>query len=83
MAIRQLDRLKKLDGSGIARRTSGGTATNSALFIPNPAIATVSELKKVVPAETLASVYPGDKFKLKMDESIATVVSSSSDYIGR
>ena len=83
VAIRQLDRLKKLDRSGIARRTSGRTATNSARFIPDPAIASVSELKKVALAETLASVSRGDKFKLKMDESIATVVSSSGDYIGR
>ena len=83
VTIRQLGRLKKLDGSGIARRTSGGIATNSARFIPDPAIATVSELKKVALAETLASVSPGNKFKLKMDESIATVVSSSGDYIGR
>ena len=82
VAIRQLDRLEKLDGAGIARRTSGGTATNSALFISDPAVATVSELKKVAPAETLASVSPGDKFKLKMDESIATVSSSTGDYIG-
>ena len=82
VAIRQLDRLEKLDGAGIARRTSGGTATNSALFISDPAVATVSELKKVAPAETLASVSPGDKFKLKIDESIATISSASGDYIG-
>ncbi|MBT3994403.1 MAG: hypothetical protein HOF01_01235 [Chloroflexi bacterium] len=82
VSARQLDRLKKLDASGIARRTSGGTATNSALFISDPAIATVSELKKVASADVLAAVSPGDKFKIVVDETIVTVNASSGDYVG-
>jgi hypothetical protein len=82
VATRQLERLSMLDSSGIARRTSGGSATSSALFIADPAVATVSELKKVAPADVLAAVSPGDKFKLVVDESIMSVTSNSGDYIG-
>jgi hypothetical protein len=82
VAIRQLDRLKKLDEGGIARRTSGGTATNSALFIADPAVATVSDLNKVAEPDVLAAVSPGDKFKLKIDETIATVSTRSGEYVG-
>jgi tetratricopeptide (TPR) repeat protein len=82
VATRQLERLMQLDSSGIARRTSGGTATSSALFLSDPAVATVSELKKVAASDVLAAVSPGDKFKLVIDESIATVKSSSGDYVG-
>jgi tetratricopeptide (TPR) repeat protein len=81
VAIRQIDRLSKLDSSGIARRTSGGTATNSALFISDPAVATVSELKKVANSEVLAAVSPGDKFKLVIEDSIASVNTSSGEYV--
>ena len=82
VADRQLDRLKKLDGSNIARRTSGGTATSSALFISDPAVATVSGLKKVAAPDALAAVSPGDKFKLEIDESIITVKTRGGDYVG-
>lgn len=82
VAMRQLERLSKLDSSGIARRTSGGTATNSALFISDPAVATVSELKKVAPSEVLAAVSPGDKFKLAVDDTILSVTTSSGEYVG-
>jgi len=71
-----------LDSSNIARRTSGGTATNSALFLSDPAVATVSELKKVATPDVLAAVSPGDKFKLVIDESIVTVKSAGGDYVG-
>ena len=46
VVIRQMARFSMLDSKGVIRRTSGGTATNSALFISDPAVATVSELKK-------------------------------------
>ena len=82
VAIRQIDRLAKLDSSDIARRTSGGTATSSALFISDPAIATVSDLKKVASADVRAAVSPGDKFKLVIEDSIASVNTSSGEYIG-
>ena len=82
VATRQLERLSKLNTSGIARRTSGGFATNSALFIADPAIASVSELKKVASADVLATVSPGDKFKLVIDEKIMSVTSHGGDYIG-
>jgi tetratricopeptide (TPR) repeat protein len=82
VADRQLDRLKKLGGSNIARRTSGGTATSSALFISDPAVATVSGLKKVAAPDALAAVSPGDKFKLEIDESIITVKTRGGDYVG-
>ncbi|MBT4126750.1 MAG: tetratricopeptide repeat protein [Chloroflexi bacterium] len=81
VATRQLERLSKLD-SGIARRTSGGTATNSALFISDPAVATVSELKKVTSAEILASISPGDKFKLVVDDTIMSVTTNGGEYVG-
>ena len=81
VATRQLERLPKLD-SGIARRTSGGTATNSALFISDPAVATVSELKKVTSAEILASISPGDKFKLVVDDTIMSVTTNGGEYVG-
>lgn len=82
VAIRQIDRLAKLDSSGIARRTSGGTATSSALFISDPAIATVSDLKKVASPDVRAAVSPGDKFKLVIEDSIASVNTSSGEYNG-
>jgi len=82
VATRQLERLSKLDTSGIARRTSGGTATNSALFISDPAVATVSELKKVATADVLAAISPGDKFKLVLDDRIMSVTTGGGDYIG-
>ncbi|MEE8045833.1 MAG: CDC27 family protein [Dehalococcoidia bacterium] len=82
VAVRQLERLRKLDDGGIARRTSGGTPTNSALFISDPAVATVSDLKKVTTPDVLAAVSPGDKFKLKIDETIATVTTAAGEYVG-
>jgi len=82
VATRQLERLSKLNSSGIARRTSGGTATNSALFISDPAIATVSELKKVASPDVLAAVSPGDKFKLVVDDTIMSVTTNGGDYVG-
>jgi tetratricopeptide (TPR) repeat protein len=82
VATRQIERLSKLDNSGIARRTSGGTATNSALFISDPAVATVSELKKVTSAEILASISPGDKFKLVVDDTIMSVTTNGGEYVG-
>ncbi|MBC8453278.1 MAG: CDC27 family protein [Chloroflexi bacterium] len=82
VATRQLERLSKLDKSGIVRRTSGGTATSSALFIADPAVATVSELKKVASAEVLAAVSPGDKFKLVVDDAIMSATTTGGDYIG-
>ncbi len=82
IAARQLDRLSKLDGSGIARRTSSGTATSSALFISDPAVATVSELKKVANADILAAISPGDKFKLVVDDTIMSVETIGGEYVG-
>ena len=82
VATRQLERLSKLNSSGITRRTSGGAATSPALFISDPAIATVSELKKVTSPEVLAAVSPGDKFKLVIDDSIVSVVTSTGEYVG-
>jgi hypothetical protein len=82
VATRQLERLAKLDSSGIARRTSGGTATNSALFISDPAVATVSELKKVASAEVLAAISPGDKFRLVIDDTILSIKTTGGEYVG-
>ena len=82
VATRQLERLSKLDNSNVARRTSGGTATNSALFISDPAVATVSELKKVADADVLAAISPGDKLKLVADEKILSITSRSGEYVG-
>ena len=82
VATRQLERLSKLNTSGISRRTSGGAATSSALFISDPAVATVSELKKVASPEVLAAVSPGDKFKLAVDDTIVSVTTSTSEYVG-
>lgn len=82
VANRQLDRLSKLSNSGISRRTSGGTATNSALFISDPAVATLSELKKVASAEVLASISPGDKFKIDVSDAVVAVHTSGGDLVG-
>lgn len=82
VATRQLDRLLKLNSSGVARRTSGGTATNSALFISDPAIATVSDLKKVAPAEVLAAISPGDKFKFDISDAVVTVYTKNGERVG-
>ncbi|NQW20130.1 MAG: CDC27 family protein [Chloroflexi bacterium] len=82
VAIRQSDRLSKLDSSGVVRRTSGGTATSSALFIADPAVATVSELKKVASLEVLAAISPGDKFNLVIDDTIAYATTTNGEYIG-
>lgn len=82
VATRQLERLSKLDDNNVARRTSGGTATNSALFISDPAIATVSELKKVATSEVLAAVSPGDKLKLSIDDTILSVSTRNGEYVG-
>jgi len=80
--IRQLDRPKKLDEDGIVRRTSGGAATNSALFISDLAVATVANLKKVADPDITATVSLGDKFKVKIDETIAAVSTTSGEYVG-
>jgi hypothetical protein len=71
-----------LDSKGVIRRTSGGTATNSGLFISDPAVATVSELKDVAPPEILAAISPGDKFKLDMSDAIVTVPTSRGELVG-
>jgi len=70
-----------LDSNGVTRRTSGGGATNSALFISDPAVATVSELKKVAEPDVLASVSPGDKLKMSIDRVI-TLSTKVGDYVG-
>ncbi|MDA1278425.1 MAG: tetratricopeptide repeat protein [Chloroflexi bacterium] len=82
VATKQMERLSKLNGSGIARRTSGGAATNSALFISDPAVATVSELNKIANAETLVAISPGDRFKLRLGDVGATVATSNGEYVG-
>jgi len=81
VAKRQLERLSNLDSNGVTRRTSGGGATNSALFISDPAVATVSELKKVAEPDVLASVSPGDKLKMSIDRVI-TLSTKVGDYVG-
>jgi hypothetical protein len=40
------------------------------LFISDPAVATISEFKKVASPEVLAAVSPCYKFKLVIDDSI-------------
>lgn len=82
VAQRQLDRLSMLGSKGVIRRTSGGTATSSALFISDPAVATISELKNVASAQTLAAISPGDKFKLEMGDAIVTVRTSRGELVG-
>ncbi|MDP6666571.1 MAG: tetratricopeptide repeat protein [Dehalococcoidia bacterium] len=82
VATRQMDRLSKLDGRGVARRTSGGSATNSALFISDPAVATVSELKKVAPPEVLAAISHGDKFKFDIDDAVVNVHTPGGERVG-
>lgn len=82
VATKQLNRVSMLDSGGVTRRTSGGAATNSALFISDPAVATFSELKDVAQAEVLAAVSPGDKFKFSIDETIVTVSTAHGEHIG-
>ena len=81
-AIRQSNRLSMLDSKGVIRKTSGGTATNSALFISDPAVATVSELKNVAEAEVLAAISPGDKFKFDIDETVVAVRTARGERVG-
>ena len=82
VAAKQMERLSKLNDNGIARRTSGGTATSSALFISDPAVATISELKKTAGPQILAAVSPGDKFKLELGDVVSTVSTRSGEYVG-
>ena len=82
VAAKQLERLSMLGSKGVIRRTSGGTATNSALFISDPAVATISELKDVASPEILAAISPGDKFKLDISETIVTVHTSRGERVG-
>ncbi|MCH7971479.1 MAG: CDC27 family protein [Chloroflexi bacterium] len=82
VATRQLNRLSMLDSKGVIRRTSGGTATNSALFISDPAVATVTELKNVAEAEVLAAISPGDKFKFDIGDAIVAVSTARGEHVG-
>jgi len=82
VAIRQMGRLSMLDSKGVIRRTSGGTATNSALFISDPAVATVSELKNVAQPEILAAISPGDKFKFDIDDAVVSVHTAGGERVG-
>lgn len=82
VANRQMDRLSKLSSSGISRRTSGGTATNADLFISDPAVSTLSELKKVASADILAAISPGDKFKIDVSEAVVELNTSNGDRVG-
>ncbi len=82
VATRQLSRLSTLDRRGIIRRTSGGTATSSALFISDPAVATISELKNVANAEVLAAISPGDKFKFDVSDAIVVITTARGERIG-
>ena len=71
-----------LDSKGVIRRTSGDTATNPALFIFDPAVATVSELKNVAEAEILAAISPGDKFKLDIDDTVVALRTARGERVG-
>ncbi|MCZ6539241.1 MAG: tetratricopeptide repeat protein [Chloroflexi bacterium] len=82
VATRQLNRLSMLDGSDVVRWTSGGTATNSAVFISDPAVATFSELKNVAPAEVLAAISPGDKFKFDISDAVVAVRTARAERVG-
>jgi hypothetical protein len=52
------------------------------LFISDPAVATISEFNKVASPEVLAAVSPCYKFKLVIDDSIVSVVTSTGEYVG-
>ena len=82
VASRQLDRLSKLSSSGISRKTSGGTATNSALFISDPAVATLSELIKVAAPDVLAAISPGDKLKIDIGKAAVSLHITNGEYVG-
>ena len=82
VATRQLERLSMLGSRGVIRRTSGGTATNSALFISDPAVATVSDLKNVARPEVLAAISPGDKFKFDINDAVVAVHTAGGDRVG-
>ena len=82
VATRQLNRLSILDSRGVIRHTSGGTATSSALFISDPAVATVSELKHVAQAEVLAAISPGDKLRLDIGDAVVAVRTARGERVG-